>query len=209
MTHDDIVYDRRVRLLNYAAEIGNVTEACRVFGVSRKTYYEWLKKAEQYGLSALLPKPRRRPHQPNQMSPEEVSVILAEAVARPTLGPRSLLRHLRARGLHRSASGVAKVLRRHHLGTARRQQHGDHRRRRRPSVDSPCQSHATPLSPLLLLRSSRAGALGRGPMFLRRWPPPTHAAGEAAPEDCRSGSVAASCGRSSQGRPLTPCRCDR
>src|SRR4051794_30523875 len=53
------------------------------------------------------------------MSSEEVSVILAEAVARPTLGPRSLLRHLRDRGVHRSASGVAKVLRRHHLGTAR------------------------------------------------------------------------------------------
>lgn len=119
MTHEDIVYDRRVRLINYAAKIGNVTEACRIFGVSRKTYYEWLKRAEQYGLSALLPKQRRRPHQPHAMSSEEVSVILAEAVARPTLGPRSLLRHLRARGVHRSASGVAKVLRRHHLGTAR------------------------------------------------------------------------------------------
>ena len=59
MTHEDIVYDRRVRLINYAAEIDNVAEACRVFGVSRKTYYEWLKRAEQYGLSALLPKDRR------------------------------------------------------------------------------------------------------------------------------------------------------
>lgn len=118
MTHEDIVYDRRVRLINYAAKIGNVAEACRIFGVSRKTYYEWLKKAEAYGLSALLPRERRRPHQPNAMSSEEVSVILAEAVARPTLGPRSLLRHLRARGVDRSASGVAKVLRRHNLGTA-------------------------------------------------------------------------------------------
>lgn len=98
MTHEDIVYDRRVRLINYAAEIGNVTRACRVFGVSRKTYYQWLAKAEQYGLSALLPKERRTPHQPNAMSIEEVSVILAEAVARPTLGARSLLRHLHARG---------------------------------------------------------------------------------------------------------------
>lgn len=119
MTHTDIVYDRRVRLIDYAARIGNVAEACRVFGVSRKTYYEWVKKAEAYGLSALLPKQRRRPHQPNAMSSEEVAVILAEAVARPTLGPRSLLRHLKARGVDRSASGVAKVLGRHNLGTAR------------------------------------------------------------------------------------------
>ena len=119
MTHEDIVYDRRVRLIEHAAKIDNVAEACRVFGVSRKTYYEWLKKAEAYGLSALLPKERRKPHQPNAMSSEEVAVILSEAVTRPTLGPKALLRHLKGRGVDRSASGVAKVLRRHNLGTAR------------------------------------------------------------------------------------------
>jgi transposase len=119
VTHEDIVYDRRVRVIEYAARINNVSEACRVFGVSRKAYYEWIKKAEQYGLSALLPRARRRPHQPNEMTSEEVSVILSEAIARPTLGPKSLLRHLKKRGVHRSASGVAKVLRRHNLGTAK------------------------------------------------------------------------------------------
>jgi transposase InsO family protein len=119
VTHEDIVYDRRVRVIEYAARIGNVAEACRVFGVSRKTYYAWLNRAEAYGLSALLPRERRKPHQPNAMSSEEVAVILSEAITRPTLGPRSLLRHLRARGVDRSASGVAKVLRRHNLGTGR------------------------------------------------------------------------------------------
>ena len=119
MTHEDIVYDRRVRLIEYAARIGNVAEACRVFGVSRKTYYEWVNKAEAYGLSALLPRERRKPHQPNAMTSEEVAVILSEAIARPTLGPKSLLRHLKPRGVDRSASRVAKVLRRHHLGTAK------------------------------------------------------------------------------------------
>jgi len=119
VTHEDIVYDRRVRLIEYAARIGNVSEACRAFGVSRKSYYEWIATAEQYGLSALLPRERRRPHQPNEMSSEEVAVILSEAIARPTLGPKSLLRHLSKRGVDRSASGVAKVLRRHNLGTAK------------------------------------------------------------------------------------------
>jgi len=119
VTHEDIVYDRRVRLIEHAAKIGNVAEACRVFGVSRNTYYEWINKAEQYGLSALLPRERRKPHQPNAMTSEEVAIILSEAIARPTLGPKSLLRHLKKRDVDRSASGVAKVLRRHHLGTAR------------------------------------------------------------------------------------------
>ncbi|MEP7091748.1 MAG: hypothetical protein ABI776_16735 [Nocardioidaceae bacterium] len=39
MTHEDIVCDRRVRLIEYAFTIDNAAEACRVFGVSRKTYY--------------------------------------------------------------------------------------------------------------------------------------------------------------------------
>lgn len=94
MTHDVNVYDRRVRVIAYAAKCGNVTHACEVFGVSRKTYYQWLKAASAYGTSALLPEERPDPHQPNAMSPEEVSAILAEAVARPTPGPKSLLRHL-------------------------------------------------------------------------------------------------------------------
>ena len=119
MTYEDIVYDRRVRVINYAAKTGNVAEACRIFGVSRKTYYQWLKTASTYGTSALLPKERRAPHQPNRMASEEVAVILAEAIARPTLGAKALLRHLQARGVQRSASGVAKVLHRHQLGTRR------------------------------------------------------------------------------------------
>ena len=119
MTHEDIVYDRRVRVIEHAARIDNVSEACRIFGVSRKTYYEWVKQAEQYGLSALLPRERRKPHMKNAMSSEEVAVIVSEAIARPTLGPKSLLRHLKKRGVDRSASGVAKVLKRHNLGTAK------------------------------------------------------------------------------------------
>jgi hypothetical protein len=89
---------RRVRLSEHAASINHVSEACRVFGISRKTYYERVKKAEQYGLSALLPKERRGPHQSNAMTSEEVAVILAEAVSRPALGAGSLLRHLKAGG---------------------------------------------------------------------------------------------------------------
>lgn len=102
-------------VLEHAAVVG-VSAACRAAGVSWTRYYEWLHKAEQYGLAALMPKDRRQPAQPNAMSPEEVSAILAEAVARPTLGARQLLDHLAARGISCSASGVQKVLRRYNLG---------------------------------------------------------------------------------------------
>ena len=49
MTHEAIVYDRRLCLINYAAKINDVAEACRVFGVSGNTYYEWLTRVDRYG----------------------------------------------------------------------------------------------------------------------------------------------------------------
>lgn len=118
MTLDQIIYARRSAVLDHAAKAG-VTAAGAAAGISRTTYYRWVRRAERYGLAALLPKQRRRPDQPNAMPPQEVSTILAEAVARPTLGARQLLDHLAARGVHRSASGVQQVLRRHRLGTRR------------------------------------------------------------------------------------------
>lgn len=119
MTPDQIIHLRRVRVLERAAELDDVTAACREAGVSRKTYYEWLDKATRYGMAALMPKDRRPPVMANAMSPDEVSAILATAVTHPTLGARQLVDHLEAQGVIRSSSGIQKVLRRHHLGTRR------------------------------------------------------------------------------------------
>jgi len=118
VTPADIIYHRRVQVVERAAIVG-VSQACREAGVSRTTFYRWETKASRYGLSALIPKDRRAPEMPNRIPAWEEEVILAEALARPTLGARRLLEHLAERGVHRSASGVQKVLRRHNLGTRR------------------------------------------------------------------------------------------
>ena len=83
MTPDQIIHARRAAVLDHAAKVG-VTAACAAAGISRTTYYRWVGRAERYGLAALLPKQRRRPDQPNAMPAQEISTILAEAVARPT-----------------------------------------------------------------------------------------------------------------------------
>jgi transposase InsO family protein len=118
VTPDQIIHARRAHVLDQAA-LTTVTEACRAAGVSRTSYYRWVAKAEKYGLSALMPKDRRPPVMPNAMTAEEVSTILATAVARATLGARQLVDHVATAGVHRSASGIQKVLRRHNLGTRR------------------------------------------------------------------------------------------
>lgn len=115
MTRDEVIYQRRVKVLEHAART-SPTEACRVFGISRTTFYRWRNRAEHYGLDALMPKPRRRPSQPNATPVWQIEIILAEAIARPTLGARQLLEPLAERGVHLSASGVQKILRGHRLG---------------------------------------------------------------------------------------------
>lgn len=52
-----------------------------------------------------------------RLPPETVDAILAEALARPTLGARQLVSYLAERGVVASHSGVQKVLKRHNLAT--------------------------------------------------------------------------------------------
>ncbi len=116
MTGSDVIYLRRVRVLELADELDNVSEACRLVGVSRTSFYDWKRLADAYGLEALRPRQRRRPRQPNETPPWQVDIILAEAISRPTLGAGQLLEFLEDRGVFISESGVQKVLRRHNLG---------------------------------------------------------------------------------------------
>jgi transposase InsO family protein len=120
VTPDQIIYQRRLRTLAAARELGNVSEACRRNGVSRTTYYQWAALAAAYGLDALMPKDRRRPQLPNATPTHVVAELLTLAVMEPTLGCRQLADRLEARGLAISKTTVNKILRDH--GLARRSQ---------------------------------------------------------------------------------------
>jgi len=88
VTSDEIVYQHRVRVLDHARESGNVTATCRVFGVSRKTFYKWRNRAAQYGLDALRPKDRRRPAMANGTPTHVIEALLTLTIAEPTIGCR-------------------------------------------------------------------------------------------------------------------------
>jgi transposase InsO family protein len=115
VTPAEIIYHRRVQVLDHAGRT-SVSDACRTFGVSRTSSYRWAGRAQRYGLTALLPKDRRPSVMPTATPPDQVEAVLAEAVARPTIGAQRLVDHLADRGVRLSASGVQKILRRHRLG---------------------------------------------------------------------------------------------
>jgi transposase InsO family protein len=119
MTQDDVLFGYRLQLFALAAERG-VSEACRVMGVHRSTYYRWKRQVDRSGLEMLRPRERRRPQMPNQLSVMVEQRIVAFALGHPGHGPRRIASRLARRewgGLVVSANGVYKTLVRHGLNT--------------------------------------------------------------------------------------------
>src|SRR3954466_13714579 len=89
MTESDVLFGYRLQLFALAAERG-VSEACRLMGVHRSSYYRWKQGVEREGLEMLRPRERRRPVMPNQLSPVVEQRIVAFALGHPGLGPRRI-----------------------------------------------------------------------------------------------------------------------
>ncbi|QBZ84152.1 IS481 family transposase [Hydrogenovibrio crunogenus] len=45
---------KKLKVLNYAKEIGNVAKTCRYFGICRQTFHTWKKSYEKYGEKGLI-----------------------------------------------------------------------------------------------------------------------------------------------------------
>jgi len=119
VTQDDVLFGYRLQLFRLAGEVG-VSEACRMMGVHRSTYYRWKAQVDASGLEMLRPRERRRPQMPNQLSPMVEQRIVAFCLGHPGWGPKRVATRLaRAEwgGLQVSANGVYKALCRHGLNT--------------------------------------------------------------------------------------------
>lgn len=101
----------------------DLSELCRLYGVSRKTGYKWLARYEAGGLANLEDRSRAPEAHPNQISEELEQRVVALRVAHPRWGPKKLW-HLLERehpGEQRPAiSTIAVILSRHGLTWARK-----------------------------------------------------------------------------------------
>ena len=122
MTQDDVLFGYRLQLFALAAERG-VSQACRLMGVHRSTYYRWKREVDRQGLEMLRPRERRRPQMPNQLPVLIEQKIVAFCLGHPGHGPRriaSALGRPQWGGVVVSANGVYKTLVRHGLNTRAR-----------------------------------------------------------------------------------------
>ncbi len=116
MTPVGIVHQRRIAAVAYAIRIGNISEAARVFGVSRKTLHDWKDRYDSYGPEGLAPKERRRPVQPNATPDHVIERLVVLAVTGPGRGARRYAADLSGDGYSISKSCVQAHLNRVGLG---------------------------------------------------------------------------------------------
>ncbi|MBO9463566.1 IS481 family transposase (plasmid) [Labrenzia sp. 5N] len=109
------IIKHKVGLLNLAEELGNVSQACKVMGLSRDTFYRYKSAVEDGGVEALLDKSRRKPNQKNRVDEQVEAAVLDYALEQPAHGQVRVSNELRKRGVFVSPSGVRSIWLRNNL----------------------------------------------------------------------------------------------
>ena len=110
------IIKHKVGLLNLAEELGNVSQACRIMGLSRDTFYRYKAAVDDGGVDALISKDRRQPNLKNRVDEQTEAAVVAYAIEEPAHGQVRASNELRERGVFISPSGVRCVWLRHRLG---------------------------------------------------------------------------------------------